>query len=153
MTRRYARVVALLLLLAFLPALSGCGGGIIELALTAKKLYGAWKLYKLFADGRPTWIEAAIAVWKFKRDLGYQLSYVDGSDTVIAEETGTWDIDNGVLVLEVDESTIYPGTEGKTVRLPGHFEGGAADTLSLTRRVTEGQVVVSQEEVYERVTE
>ena len=152
MTRRYARAIALLLLLAFLPAISGCGGGIIELALTAKKLYGAWKLYKLFTDGRPSWIEAAIAVWKFKKDLGYELTYRDGSDAVIARERGTWEVDDGVLVLQVRRSTIYPENEGETVRLPGHFEGQEANRLSVTRRVTQGQVVVSQEERYERVT-
>ncbi|MGQ9730218.1 MAG: hypothetical protein ACUVX8_03010 [Candidatus Zipacnadales bacterium] len=153
MTHQHVRVVALGTLLTLLPVISGCGGGLVELSLTAPRLYGAWKLYKLFTDGRPSWIEAAEAIWKFKRGGDYELTYLDGSSAVIARERGIWEIQNGVLVLQVRASSIYPENVGKEVRLPGHFEGAAANRLFLTRRVTEGQVVVSQEERYERVTQ
>jgi len=149
--KRYGlRIIGLLVLLSVLPACSGCGGGVVELVLTAKKLYGIWKLYQVFNDGTPSWIQAASALWKFKNDMGYELTYYDGSDNAIATETGTWVVDNGVLVLNVDSSTIDPSLEGETVRLPGHFKGQAANTLSLTRRVQQGQVTVSQEQVFQR---
>ena len=56
-------------------------------------------------------------------------------------------------MLNVDTSTIDPGLDGKTVRLSGHFENEAANMLSITRRVSQGQVTVSQEQVYERQAE
>lgn len=154
MACRRLRVVGLLLMVTMLPWLSGCGGGgAIGFAVTAYKMYGLWKLYKVFDDGRPTWIEAAVALWKFQKDLRYVIDYFDGSNSVIATETGTWDVENGMLVLNVETSTINPELVGKTVRLPAHFEDKDATMLSITRRVTQGQVTVSQEQVYERQSE
>jgi hypothetical protein len=150
--KRYGlRVVALLVLLSVLPAVSGCGGGgVIGFALAANKMYGIWKLYQVFNDGKPSWIQAAQAIWTFQSNLRYVIDYMDGADNVIATETGTWAIDSGVLVLHVEDSTINPALEGKTARLPGHFEDQAATTLSITRRVAQGQVTVSQEQVYQK---
>jgi hypothetical protein len=149
--KRYGlRVVALLILLSFLPAFSGCGGGVVEFALVTYKLYGIWKLYKVFDDGSPSWIQAAQAAWTFQSNLRYVIDYLDASDTVIATETGTWDVESGVLVLNVEDSTINPALEGTTVRLPGYFTDKAATQLSLTRQVQKGQVTVSQEQVYEK---
>jgi hypothetical protein len=156
MRRPYLRLAALVLLLSMLPWLSGSGcggGGVIAFALTANKLYGIWKLYQVFNDGSPSWIQAAQALWTFQSNLRYVIDYVDGSDNVIATETGTWDVQNSVLVLKVDASTIDPALDGKTVRLPGHFEDEAATTLSITRRVSQGQVTISQEQVYQRQAE
>jgi len=150
--KRYGlRVVALLILLSVLPAFSGCGGGgVIAFALAANKMYGIWKLYQVYDDGIPSWIQAAQALWTFQSNLRYVIDYVDGADNVIATETGTWDVNSGVLVLNVEDSTINPALEGKTVRLPGHFEDQAATTLSITRRVAQGQVTISQEQVYQK---
>ena len=148
MRRRYARYTALLLLLVCLPTLTGCGGGIVEAALVAKKLYGVWRLWKLFDDGDPSWIQVASGLFQFYRDWNYELDYVDADDNPVQTETGTWSIEDGVLVLNVAQSTIDPAAEGKTLRLPGHLRGD--DELSLTRRVTQGQVTVSQEQVYKR---
>jgi hypothetical protein len=148
------RVVALLLMLSLLPWLSGCGaGGVIAFALTANKMYGLWKLYKVFEDGNPTWIEAAVGLWRFQKDARYIIDYFDGSSNLIGTETGAWDVQNEVLVLNVEDSSINPELEGKTVRLPGHFNDEAANELSITRRVTQGQVTVSQEQVYQRQPE
>jgi len=150
----HLRLVALVLLLSMLPWLSGCGGGgVVAFALTVQKMYGLWKLYQVFENGDPTWIAAAVALWKFQRDARYIIDYFDGANNLIATETGTWDVQNRVLVLNVEDSTINPELEGKTVRLPGHFDDEAATTLSVTRRVTKGQVTVSQEQVYERQPE
>jgi len=154
MRRPYVRIVALLLMLSMLPWLSGCGGGgVIAFALTVQKLYGIWKLYQVFDDGSPSWIQAAQALWTFQSNLRYVVDYLDGADNVIATETGTWDVQNGVLVLNVEDSSIDPSLEGKTVRLSGHFEDEAANTLSVTRRVAQGQVTVSQEQIYQRQPE
>ncbi len=151
MRRPYLRMVALLVLLSLLPCVSGCGGGgVIAFALTVQKLYGIWKLYQVFEDGEPSWIQAAQALWTFQSNLRYVIEYLDGADSVIATETGTWDVQNGVLVLSVEASTINPSLDGKTVRLSGHFADEAASTLSVTRRVAQGQVTVSQEQIYQR---
>jgi len=151
MRRLTLRVVALLLFLSMLPWLSGCGGGgVVAFALAANKLYGIWKLYQVFDNGKPSWIQAAQALWTFQSNLRYVIDYVDGANNVIATETGTWAVDNGVLVLHVEDSTINPSLEGKTARLPGHFEDQAATTLSVTRRVAQGQVTVSQEQIYQK---
>lgn len=148
MRGRHTRYVALLLLLAMMPLFTGCGGGLVELALTASRLYGGWRLYKVFDDGTPSWISLLSAVFRFDNDWTYGLDYVDQNDDPVESETGTWSIDNGVLVLTVDQSTIDPSAVGKTLRLPGHLKGD--NQLSLTRRVTTGQVTVSQEQVYRR---
>ncbi|MBM3501212.1 MAG: hypothetical protein FJX74_21385 [Armatimonadetes bacterium] len=154
MKRSYLRLIALLLLLSMLPWLSGCGGGgVIGFALTVQKMYGIWKLYQVFDDGNPSWIAAAVALWKFQSNARYIIEYFDGADNLIASETGTWDVQSGVLVLDVEDSSIYPALEGKSVRLSGHFEEETADTLSVTRRVGTGQVTVSQEQVYQRQPE
>ena len=73
---------------------------------------------------------------------------MDDEDSPVQSETGTWSIENGVLVLNVEQSTIDPSAEGKALRLPGYLRGD--DELSLTRRVTDGQVTISQEQVYKR---
>ena len=148
--RRYTvRVVALLLLLSVLPMCSGCAaGGIIEFALTLQKLYGLWKLYQLIQDGQ--FVQGAIATWEFTDSLDYELVYYDANNDPIASETGTWTVDNGVLVLQVSASTVDPSATGTTVRLPGFFTDEAATELSLSRRVHQGQVTVSQEMVYRR---
>ena len=148
MRRRYARYVALLLLLVCLPMFTGCGGAIVEAALVAKKLYGVWRLWKLFDDGNPSWIQLVSGLFQFHKDWTYELDFVDDEDSPVQSETGTWSIENGVLVLNVEQSTIDPSAEGKTLRLPGYLRGD--DELSLTRRVTDGQVTISQEQVYKR---
>lgn len=148
MRGRYARWVALLLLLVSLPVFTGCGGGIVELALTAQRLYGAWRIWKVFDDGQPSWIEVTSAVLQFYKSWTYKFDFLDQAGNVVQSETGTWSVENGVLVLLVSQSTIDPAAEGKTLRLPGHLRGD--DELSLTRRVTVGQVTVSQEQVYKR---
>jgi hypothetical protein len=154
MTRPLVRATALLLLLAILPLVHGCaGGGLIEFALTIQKLYGIWKLYQVLENGNPTWIEAAVAIYRFQNDLRYVIEYYDAADTMIAMETGTWTVRDSVLLLEVEQSTIDPSLVGKTVRVPGHFRDQAATTLSLTRRVRQGQVTVSQEQVFQRQPE
>ena len=90
MTRPLVRATALLLLLAILPLVHGCaGGGLIEFALTIQKLYGIWKLYQVLENGNPTWIEAAVAIYRFQNDLRYVIEYYDAADTMIAMETGT----------------------------------------------------------------
>jgi len=148
MRRRYARYIALLLLLVCLPGFTGCGGGIVEAALVARKLYGVWRLWKLFDDGSPSWIGLASALFQFHKDWTYDLDFVDAEGDPVQTETGTWSIEDRVLVLNVEQSTIDPAAEGKTLRLPGYLRGD--DELSLTRRVTQGQVTVSQEQVYKR---
>ena len=148
MRSRHARSVGLLLLLICLPGFTGCGGGIVELALTAQRLYGAWRIWKVFDDGDPSWIEVASAVLQFYKSWTYKIDFLGQAGDVVQSETGTWSVENGVLVLNVVASEIDPAAEGKTLRLPGHLKGD--DELSLTRRVTVGQVTVSQEQVYKR---
>jgi hypothetical protein len=148
MRARHLRSVGLLLLLVCLPAFTGCGGGVVELALTAQRLYGGWRIWKVFDDGQPSWIEVASALLQFYKSWTYKFDFLDGTGNVVQSETGTWSVEDGVLVLLVSQSTIDPDAEGKTLRLPGHLEG--SDRLSLTRRVTTGQVTVSQEQIYRR---
>ena len=150
---RRLRAIALLLLIALLPSLSGCGGGGVgELAVTAKVLYGVWQLYRVFDDGSPSWISAASALLKLGKNLDYALEHVDDEGNVVGSETGSWAVENGtVLVLNVDQSTIDPDAEGTTIRLPARFTDQTRDKLSITRRVTEGQVTISQEQIYDRV--
>jgi hypothetical protein len=150
---RRLRAISLLLLIALLPSLPGCGGGGVgELVVTAKVLYGVWQLYRVFDDGSPSWISAASALLKLGKDLDYSLDHVDDQGNVTESETGTWSVENGtVLVLNVDQSTIDPAAQGTVIRLPARFTDQTRDSLSLTRRVTEGQVTISQEQVYQRV--
>ena len=144
--RRYVawRAVPLALLACLL--VSGCGGGGIgALVVTAKGLYGVWKLYQLFNDGfpAPVLIEG---FYTFGEDSTYLVEYRDEEGSVLATESGTWRVRDSALVLRVEQSDIHPETVGTTVRLPAEFADESGETLSLTR--PEG--AVTQEQVYKR---
>jgi len=151
MRKPYMRIVALALLLCLFPTLSGCGGGIVETYLTVKKLIGVWQLYQLFNDGQPSLLQFASALLKLGQTLDFSLEHVNDQGVTVESETGTWDVENGVLVLNVVTSTVDPAAVGTTLRLPGQFTDGSANSVSITRPVTQGQVSISQEQVYQRV--
>ncbi len=131
MTLRWRSVIAVVVLLSFLPFAQGCGtaAALIGVAMTVKKLIATWQLIRIL-----TGHDDRLQLGEIKIDLMSASKYelrqeTDGGEEVV--ESGTWTVnENNELVMNVEGSAINPDDVGKTFVSAGRLEGTSTEELN-----------------------
>jgi len=138
MTTQWRSMTALLILLGLLPFATGCGSAaaVIQVAMSIKRLVGAWKLIRVLTghDDRLRLGELVIDLAEAPQqptEQRYELrrGNADGSQEVV--ETGTWTVNaQNQLAMNVETSTTNPDDVGRTFVAAGRLEGESTADLS-----------------------